>query len=247
MSQTIWLGGIHSVTTVLTHHPDRVLSLYISENREDQKIKTIIQAAKNHQIAIHNIDKKKLEHHLPGVNHQGVAVQFKELPTYGEHDIEDFVNKTNEPLFLILDGVQDPHNLGACLRSADAAGVTAVIIPKDRAVGINQTVRKVACGAAEVIPVIMVTNLARAMTILQDAGVFLIGLAGETDKAIYDVDLKGRIGLVLGAEEHGMRRLTRDKCDIIAAIPMHGSVESLNVSVATGISLFEAVRQRKKG
>lgn len=246
MSQALWLGGIHSVTALITHHPERVLTLYISENRDDQKMKALIQEAKANKIAIQNIDKKKLDHHLQGINHQGVAVQFKALPNYTEHDIDMFVNKSSDAFFLILDGVQDPHNLGACLRSADAAGVTAVIIPKDRAVGINSTVSKVACGAAELVPIITVTNLARAMNILKELGVFLYGLAGETDKSIYDIDLRGKIGLVLGAEEQGLRRLTRENCDDIAAIPMFGNVESLNVSVATGISLFEAVRQRHK-
>ena len=149
------------------------------------------------------------------------------------------------PFLLVLDGVQDPHNLGACLRSADAAGVHAVIVPKDRSAGLTATVRKVACGAAETVPLLAVTNLARTLRTLQDAGVWLFGAAGEAEKSIYDIDLKGPLALVMGNEGSGLRRLTREHCDELFAIPMVGTVESLNVSVATGVALFEAGRQRR--
>jgi 23S rRNA (guanosine2251-2'-O)-methyltransferase len=148
---------------------------------------------------------------------------------------------------LVLDGVQDPHNLGACLRSADAAGVDAVIVPKDKAAGLTPVVRKVACGAAENVPFFQVTNLARTLRDLQERGIWLIGAAGEAESSLYQADLRGPLALVMGAEEQGMRRLTREHCDVLVNIPMAGSVESLNVSVATGICLFEAVRQRRCG
>ncbi len=155
-------------------------------------------------------------------------------------------NLKEAPLLLILDGVQDPHNLGACLRSADAAGVHAVVAPKDRAVSLTDTVRTVACGAAEIVPFVQVTNLARTMKELQDSGLWLVGTADESEQSLYDARLTGPLGIVMGAEGKGLRRLTRDKCDFLVKIPMHGSVECLNVSVATGVCLFEAVRQRLK-
>jgi 23S rRNA (guanosine2251-2'-O)-methyltransferase len=157
------------------------------------------------------------------------------------------IERADKPLLLVLDGVTDPHNLGACLRSADAAGVTAVIVPKDNAASITPVVRKVACGAAEVVPFIQVTNLARTLKQLQDARVWIVGTTGEADESLYQQDLKGPIAIVMGAEGAGMRRLTKEHCDFLVKLPMAGSVSSLNVSVATGICLFEAVRQRQAG
>ncbi len=178
--------------------------------------------------------------------HQGVVAHLKSERHYTEVDLDDLLKKTDKPaLILILDGVQDPHNLGACLRTADAAGVDALIIPKDRSSPLTPTARKVACGAAETIPVITVSNLARTLDHLKEQGVWLIGAAADASDTVYDIDLTGPVGIVLGAEGHGLRRLTQERCDYLAHVPMTGSVESLNVSVATGIFLFEAVRQRR--
>jgi 23S rRNA (guanosine2251-2'-O)-methyltransferase len=178
-------------------------------------------------------------------NHQGVLAQCRAAAERTEGELPGLLASLSGPaLLLVLDGIQDPHNLGACLRSADAAGAQAVILPKDNAAPITPVVRKVASGAAEVLPVFQVTNLARTLDELKDAGVWLIGAAGEAEQTLYDVDLRGPVALVLGAEGTGLRRLTREKCDHLARIPMAGTVESLNVSVATGIFLFEAVRQR---
>jgi 23S rRNA (guanosine2251-2'-O)-methyltransferase len=167
-----------------------------------------------------------------------------DIRLHDENDLASLIEGQANPLVLILDCVQDPHNLGACLRTADAAGVTLVVMPKDKSSPITDTVRRVACGGAESVPIARVTNLARAMEKLQDLGVWLVGTADEADRYIYDVDLKGPIGIVMGAEGEGMRRLTGEKCDHLAKIPMGGAVECLNVSVATGVCLFEAVRQR---
>lgn len=238
------LGGIHAIAALLEHSPERIVQLFVAEKRQDLKFQQLMALAHQHGISVQQVNPHKLDQLLPQVNHQGVAAHCKPLPQYAEHDLADLVASTPTPLFLILDGVQDPHNLGACLRSADAAGVTAVIIPKDRSASVNPTVRKVACGAAEFVSVVTVTNLARALKKLQGAGVFLVGLAGEASQSLYQTNLKGPLGLVLGGEEQGLRRLTREHCDVLASLPMHGAVSSLNVSVACGISLFEAVRQR---
>jgi 23S rRNA (guanosine2251-2'-O)-methyltransferase len=169
------------------------------------------------------------------------------VPRVSEAEFFESLPSIDCPFILVLDGIQDPHNLGACLRSADAAGVHAVIAPKDKAVPLTETVRRVACGAAEHTPFVQVTNLARAMKKLQDAGLWLVGTADEAEQLLYDIDLKGPLAIVLGAEEKGVRRLTRENCDFLARIPMTGAVECLNVSVATGVCLFEAVRQRQPG
>lgn len=169
-----------------------------------------------------------------------------EIQLYEEGDLESLLDGKPNPLVLVLDCVQDPHNFGACLRTADAAGVTLVVIPKDKSAPITDTVIRVSCGGAENIPIVRVTNLARAMKKLKDLGIWLVGTADETDKSLYDIDLKGPIGIVMGAEGAGMRRLTEENCDFLARIPMAGKVECLNVSVATGVCLFETIRQRMK-
>ncbi|PUV48591.1 23S rRNA (guanosine(2251)-2'-O)-methyltransferase RlmB, partial [Cronobacter sakazakii] len=176
--------------------------------------------------------------------HQGIVARVKPGRQYGENDLPDLLAAHAQPFLLILDGVTDPHNLGACLRSADAAGVHAVIVPKDRSAQLNATAKKVACGAAESVPLIRVTNLARTMRLLQEENVWIVGTAGEADHTLYQSKMTGPLALVMGAEGEGMRRLTREHCDELISIPMAGSVSSLNVSVATGICLFEAVRQR---
>ena len=183
---------------------------------------------------------------LASGRHQGVAALCEGAGVQDENYLFALLQELDEPPFLlVLDGVTDPHNLGACMRSADAAGVQTVIVPKDNAVGVTPTVQKVACGAAETVPLVVVTNLSRTLKQLQDQGLWIVGTAGEAEQLVYDVDLKGPMALVMGAEEKGLRRLTRENCDLLVKLPMAGVVSSLNVSVATGICLFEAVRQRK--
>lgn len=240
------IAGMHSVRTALKHGSEGVLAVWVEAKRRDKKIREIIGLAKQSGVVLHQVDRAELDTKVPGVNHQGAVAQVKVPTSGGERDLEELLTNTDAPLLLlVLDGVQDPHNLGACLRSADAAGVHAVIAPKDRSVGLTPTACKVASGAAETVPFIQVTNLVRTLRWLQeDIGVWVIGAAGEAETSLYAADLKGPLALVMGAEEKGMRRLTRDACDLLVQLPMAGSVESLNVSVATGICLFEAVRQR---
>jgi 23S rRNA (guanosine2251-2'-O)-methyltransferase len=196
-------------------------------------------------VPVRRVARTELDERVPGVSHQGVVAEMTVAAALSENELPQFLDGLGKPpLLLILDGVQDPHNLGACLRSADAAGVDAVILPKDRSAPLNATARKVACGAAETVPVVRVTNLARTLRAIRDAGVWLYGAAGEAQQALYDVDLSGPVALVLGGEGKGLRRLTREHCDALMAIPLAGSVSSLNVSVAAGICLFEARRQR---
>jgi 23S rRNA (guanosine2251-2'-O)-methyltransferase len=240
------IAGINSVRTALKHGSDGVTEVWVEAKRRDKKIREIIGLAKEDGVIIHQVDRSELDGLVPNVNHQGAVAKVAVPAALGEKELEELLNSLNTPPFLlVLDGVQDPHNLGACLRSADAAGVTAVIAPKDRSVGLTPTVCKVASGAAETVPFIQVTNLARTIRWLQDNyRVWVVGTAGEAESSLYQLALTGPFALVMGGEDKGMRRLTREACDSLVSIPMAGSVESLNVSVATGISLFEAVRQR---
>jgi 23S rRNA (guanosine2251-2'-O)-methyltransferase len=241
--------GIHSVGALLKLAPERFIELWLLKGREDDRLMPIINLAKKYGIAIQMVHRKVLDDKSEGEQHQGVLARVKPGKTYTEADIDDIylaAEKAEQtPFFLILDGVTDPHNLGACLRNADAAGVQAIIVPKDNAAKITAVVRKVAVGAAETVPLVQVTNLSRTMKQLQQMGVWIIGTAGETDTCLYDVKLAGPMALVMGAEGKGMRRLTRENCDQLVKLPMAGSVSSLNVSVATGICLFEIVRQRQ--
>lgn len=195
-------------------------------------------------VSIQQMTRKTLDDKARGANHQGIIARVKPAKQLNENDIDDILAQHESPLLLVLDGVTDPHNLGACLRNADAAGAAAIIVPKDRSAPMNATVSKVACGAAEVVPLIRVTNLARTMRTLQEKGIWFVGTAGEATHDIYQAKLTGPLAIVMGAEGDGMRRLTRETCDDLIKIPMAGSVSSLNVSVASGICLFEAVRQR---
>jgi 23S rRNA (guanosine2251-2'-O)-methyltransferase len=236
--------GIHAVAALLERAPQDVLELFIMKDRDDKRTQPIIQQARQHGVSVQFCNRKTLDDLVKG-QHQGVVAKARPQSTGTEADLNDIVANHAKPFILVLDGVTDPHNLGAILRSADAAGVHAVVSPKDRSVKLTSVVRKVACGAAETVPFITVTNLARTLRQLQDAGLWLVGTAGETDTLLYDADLKGPLALVLGAEGEGLRRLTRETCDSLIKIPMFGSVSSLNVSVAAGICLFEAVRQRQ--
>lgn len=236
--------GLHSVQALLKSAPHRVNEVLVLQGRQDQRVQKVLVSAEKADIKVREASRKELDKLVDG-NHQGVvAMSFP-----GDLHDEKFLYKLIEglrdtPFLLVLDGVTDPHNLGACLRTAEAAGVHAVIAPKDNSASLTPTARKVSCGAAEVLPYIPVTNLARCLRKLQELGVWLIGTAGEAEQSVYQQDLKGPLALVMGAEGEGMRRLTRECCDSLINIPMAGEVSSLNVSVASGVCLFEAVRQR---
>lgn len=239
------LIGIHSVEAALTHDAGNIVELYIETGQQNARVKELSERARDLGVKPHARDRADLDRMTGGARHQGVAARYNTPPPRSEAELPALIEAAgNEALFLVLDGVTDPHNLGACLRSAEAAGVTAVIVTKDRAVGITATVRTASAGAADRVPFIAVTNLARAMRILKDAGVWVTGLAGEAETSIHALDFSGPIALAIGSEGEGMRRLTREACDHLARIPMRGDVESLNVSVATGIALFEVLRQR---
>jgi len=240
--------GIHAVQALIESAPERFIELWLLKGREDDRLIPIINLAKKYGIPAQMANRKVLDDKSEGEQHQGVVARVKPGKTFTEADLEDILaaaeRKQQAPFLLILDGVTDPHNLGACLRNADAAGVQAIIVPKDNAARVTATVRKVAVGAAESVPLVQVTNLSRTMKALQQMGVWVIGTAGETDNCLYDEKLSGPMALVMGAEGKGMRRLTRENCDQLVKLPMAGTVSSLNVSVATGICLFEIVRQR---
>jgi 23S rRNA (guanosine2251-2'-O)-methyltransferase len=240
--------GIHPVRVLLQRSPHRVRQLWLASSRDAaprlQELRTLAGQA---GITVVEADDSQLDKLADGERHQGVLVEIAPRPDDPETQLEEALEAigTAPPLLLVLDGVTDPHNLGACLRSADAAGVAAVIVPRDRAVGLTPVVRKVAAGAAESVPLVQVVNLARTLRELKARGVWLVGTADDATRTLYDLDLSGPTALVLGSEGEGMRRLTREACDELVSIPMAGAVESLNVSVATGVALFEAVRQRR--
>lgn len=243
-----YLFGINTIAATLKHNPHRIKKLFISQKRSDQRIQTLIDSAKQQGIAVETITEDKLQQWLGSAVHQGIVAQVKPLTAKTETELKDFLPSLPENAFiLILDGVQDPHNLGACLRSADAAGVDCVIVPKDRAASLTPLAQKTASGAAETIPFFQITNLARTIKLLQQKGIWIYGLSDKANKSLYEADLKGAIALVLGAEGKGMRHLTQDICDDIYYLPMAGSVSSLNVSVAAGVAMFEVVRQRIVG
>lgn len=245
MAQQEWLYGLHAMQSVLEKEPERVMELLVLKGRNDDRLTTIVNQARRFGISVQFCQRKTLDDKVNGEQHQGVVARAKPARVLDEADLDAILAGESQPLILVLDGITDPHNLGACLRTADGAGVHAVVVPKDKSASLNGTVRKVACGAAEVIPLIQITNLARTLKHLQDKGLWIVGTAGETDKTLYDVDLKGPTALVMGAEGKGMRRLTKETCDELVKLPMAGSVTSLNVSVATGVCLYEIVRQRQ--
>ncbi len=236
--------GFHAIESAINNDPANILEIWVEQHRHDHRLQQLLDKVSALGIGVTHMKKAELERRCNSQKTQGIAARYRIAEARSENDLDSLL-KRDHLLLLVLDGIQDPHNLGACMRTADAAGVDAIIAPKDRAVGLTPTVRKVACGAAETVPFFQVTNLARTMKQLRDEGVWIVGTAGEAEKLIYDVDLKGKLALVMGAEEKGMRRLTRENCDQLIKLPMAGQVESLNVSVATGICLFEAVRQRK--
>ena len=245
MAETL-IYGLHAAAAALNHEPEQVRGLWLERQRRDGRMQALLDQATAHGVAVHWADRAELDRLSGGARHQGVVARLVVRPRgHDEADLPALLAAADGPaLLLVLDGVQDPHNLGACLRSAAAAGVHAVIAPADRAVGLNATVRKVASGGADMVPFVSVTNLARTLRGLQEQGVWIIGAAGEADNTLYAMDFTLPTAIVLGAEEKGLRRLTREVCDRLARIPMVSGMESLNVSVAAGIFLFEARRQR---
>lgn len=240
--------GVHAVSALLAN-PHRVINqLFVSQERMDQRVQELLDKAEQAHIRIERLSAQKMNQRFANYTHQGVVASAMALQDYSEADLISLLEQCKKPgLILILDGVTDPHNLGACLRSADAAGVDFVLIPKDKSASITPVVSKVACGAAESVPLVRVTNLVRAMELLKEQGVWIYGAAGEAENSLYQVDCSGTIAIAMGAEGDGLRRLTREHCDGLFSLPMSGTVSSLNVSVATGISLYEVVRQRLKG
>ena len=240
-----WIVGINPVESALRNDPAHVRALVVESGRRNARVQELVERAQQLQIPLQQVARADLDKLAGDARHQGIAVRCEAPPATQERDLAGLLERDGDgALVLVLDGVTDPHNLGACLRCAVAAKITAVVVPKDRAVGITPVVRRAAAGGADHIPLIAVTNLARTLRELKGAGVWITGLAGGTDTSIYTVDLTGPVALVLGGEGEGLRRLTRELCDFVAAIPMPGAMESLNVSVATGIVLFEALRQR---
>jgi 23S rRNA (guanosine2251-2'-O)-methyltransferase len=241
------LFGIHSVDAALTHDPTNILEIYIEADSQNARLKELSERARELGLKPHSRPREALDRMTGGARHQGAVARYQAPPPRSESELYTLVEKEEKnTLLLVLDGVTDPHNLGACLRSAEAAGCTAVIVPKDKAAGITPTVRRASSGAADRLAFFAVTNLARTLKGLKDRGVWLVGLAGDVEQDFYALDLKGPLAIVVGSEGDGMRRLTRECCDFLVHIPMRGSVESLNVSVATGVALFEALRQRKQ-
>lgn len=240
-----YVYGLHAVTALLTNRYRSIKVLYVNQERVDKRLHDLLDLAQQNNIPVERLSAHRMDQRFAEFTHQGVVAVASNLPEYNESDLGQLLSLSKQPaLILILDGVTDPHNLGACLRSADGAGVDFVIIPKDKNASVTPVVSKVACGAAESVPIVRVTNLARSMAVIKQLGVWLYGAAGEATESVYKLDCKASIGIVMGAEGSGMRRLTRDQCDGLFALPMLGSVTSLNVSVATGICLYEVLRQR---
>lgn len=246
-----WIVGINAVAAAIEHDADNVREVLIEAGARNPRIGEIETSARRKDIDVRRVAQNALDGVAGGLRHQGAVARYAAARTWDEHELPTLVEAAaGRALLLVLDGVQDPHNLGACLRSAAAAGATAVVIPRDKAVQVNATVRKTSAGAADSVPVVRVTNLSRTLRDLQKLGVWIYGLAGDAPASLYAIDLRGNVALVLGGEADGLRRLTREHCDQLVTIPMPGvaasaGVESLNVSVATGVTLFEAVRQRQ--
>jgi len=245
MKQKELIYGIHAVNSILHHNPDRILKLFIAKGRDNARLKELLAEVKHHHIHIEPRDRKDLDAITHENVHQGVVAECRTRVILSEDDLSVLLDNLEEPPFLlILDGVQDPHNLGACMRTADAVGVDAVIVPKDRSTGLTATAQKVASGAAESVPFIQVTNLARTLRMLRERNIWVFGLDERAKTTFFEANLNGPIALVLGGEGKGLRHLTEQHCDALHYLPMIGVVSSLNLAVATGVCLFEAVRQR---
>jgi len=241
-SETIF--GLHAVRLMLERHPERVHTVQLAASRDDARVRVIEELARRQQRPVERVDARMLKQRLGDVVHQGVSAEVTPLPPWSEDELLSALQRARAPLLLALDGVQDPHNLGACLRTADACGALALIVPRDRAAQLTAAVRKVAAGAAETTPVAAVTNLVRTLKLLKEAGLWVVGADAGAGTSADAVDLKGPVILVLGAEGTGLRHLTREHCDFLVRLPQLGAVESLNVSVAAGMLLYEAARQR---
>ena len=235
--------GIHAVESAIRHQPENVLQVFVQQGRNDNRVKTIQDIAKNSGVSIQSISNDKLKEKCPKARHQGVVAEIR-FNNSSDVSLEDVLNKESV-LLLILDEVQDPHNIGACLRTADAVGVDAVIVSKNRSPALTPVIRNVASGAAETVPYIMVSNLARVLEKIKQENIWLVGTSGDSEHTIYQTSLNKRVALVMGSEGKGMRRLTRESCDELVSIPMQGSVESLNISVATAVCLYEIRRQQQ--
>jgi 23S rRNA (guanosine2251-2'-O)-methyltransferase len=246
MSEPQYVYGLHAVRALLGHDAQRVRRVSLQRGRDDPRSREIETLAQQAGVKADRVDAEQLKRWVGEVVHQGVVALVEPLKPWAEEDLLEALASRKDPLVLVLDSVTDPHNLGACLRTADACGALAVVVPKDRAAGLNATVRKVAAGAAETTPVVTVTNLVRSLKLMKDAGLWVVGAAAEGEQLACEADLKGPLALVMGAEGTGLRDLTRKTCDFLVRLPQLGSVESLNVSVATGMLLYEAVRQRLK-
>jgi 23S rRNA (guanosine2251-2'-O)-methyltransferase len=240
------VAGIHAVRTALSQGGD-VVQLWYDPKKQEKRLAQLLENAIKAGVRPQSADRKSLEKMAQGAAHQGVIAEVRSPTSGGEKELDEILeNYDGPPLLLILDNIQDPHNLGACLRTADAAGVTAVITPRDNSVGLTPVVCKVASGAAETVPFLQVTNLARTLKWLKKQwGVWLVGTSDQATQSLFDSDLSGPVGIVMGSEGSGLRRLVEQECDFLVSLPMAGVVESLNVSVATGVCLFEAVRQRR--
>lgn len=244
MSNLSHVFGIHAVRSLLQRSPQRVRRLLVDARRDDPRSREIIQLALAAGIKTERGDAKAIVGRVGDVAHQGVLADVEPMPAWQEADLLEALTGARDPLVLVLDGVQDPHNLGACLRTADACGAIAVVVPRDRAAGMNATVRKVAAGAAETTPLVSITNLARCMKLLKEAGLWIAGADMAGEKLAWQADLGGPLALVMGSEGEGLRELTRRNCDFLVRLPQVGAVESMNVSVACGMLLYEAVKQR---
>jgi 23S rRNA (guanosine2251-2'-O)-methyltransferase len=244
MKDTVVLAGFHAVAARLDRAPDTLRAVYVDERRRDGRMRDLLRLVDAAGVEIVAVDVTELRTMAGEARHQGVVAVAETVAQ--PLTLDDVLTKVDAgTLLLVLDGVTDPRNLGACLRVADAAGVQAVIVPRDRSAPLTTVASRAAAGADETVPLISMTNLARALDQMRDAGIRIVGAAGEADRSLFDVDLAGPLAWVLGAEGEGLRRLTRERCDLLASIPLAGRVESLNVSVATGVCLFEAVRQRR--
>jgi 23S rRNA (guanosine2251-2'-O)-methyltransferase len=246
MGSTEMVHGLHAVQALLERHADRVLKVFVARGREDARVTALLALATKAKISVERIETQRLDKITGAAVHQGVIAEVRPMAPWSEDDLGAAIEGAGAaPIVLALDGVQDPHNLGACLRTADACGALSVVIPKDRAVQLNATVRKVAAGAAETTPLTVVTNLARCLRELKERGLWVVGADASAKERADQIDLKGPIVLVMGAEGSGLRHNTREHCDLLVRLPSLGAVESLNVSVATGMLLYEAVRQRQ--
>jgi 23S rRNA (guanosine2251-2'-O)-methyltransferase len=239
------IAGIHSVRAALKHGSEGVAEVWLERKRRDRRLAQLVELAQEAGVAVRQATRDELDDWAEGANHQGVLAWVRIPSARNERDLAGILeNAQGPPLLLILDGVQDPHNLGACLRTADAAGAHALIAPRDNAVGLTTVACKVASGAAQTVPYVQVTNLSRSIETFKERGIWLIGTASDAPCGLFETDLSGPLAIVMGGEGKGLRRLTRERCDLLVSLPMHGTVASLNVSVAAGICLFEALRQR---